>query len=60
MCADVPPCCIDNDLEADKHFKVDPADVPNFLTLNRHAYLIAELNFERNRSSGLPVEAPSI
>ncbi|KAL2169325.1 hypothetical protein VTG60DRAFT_6260 [Thermothelomyces hinnuleus] len=36
-----------NHLETDRGAKVDPEDVSNYLTLNRHANLIVELNHER-------------
>lgn len=39
----------DNHLETDKHAKVDPEDIANYLTLNRHANLIVELNHERRQ-----------
>ncbi|KAK4033888.1 hypothetical protein C8A01DRAFT_39658 [Parachaetomium inaequale] len=36
-----------NHLETDPQAKVDPEDIINYLTLNRHANLIVELNHER-------------
>lgn len=47
----------DNHLETDKHAKVDPQDIANYLTLNRHANLIVELNHERRQRFRVHAEA---
>lgn len=38
---------VDNHLETDRGAKVNPEDILNYLTLNRQANLIVELNHER-------------
>ncbi|KAH6850855.1 hypothetical protein B0I37DRAFT_414233 [Chaetomium sp. MPI-CAGE-AT-0009] len=46
-----------NHLETDNRAKVDPQDVLNYLTLNRHANLIVELNRERRERARAHIEA---
>ncbi|KAK4225692.1 hypothetical protein QBC38DRAFT_457008 [Podospora fimiseda] len=45
-------CCLYNELEQDKSYKVDPEDTLNFMILNRQAYLIVDYNHERNKDVG--------
>lgn len=47
----------DNQLEADKEAKVDPADTLNYSTLARHANLIVELAHERDQRVRRQIDA---